>query len=166
MEELGSVNSVRVQCTFIPGSDATGCMVTFVGELTNTTVNLTRMDNEIDTVINHELPFPLSCYHQVFALDIEGDGSLGTLPVPAVIDVHSTDQTCQTTDEKASHSKWCIGLLILYSYIQSLSLSHTHMHTKYFAKWCTYFHVYLYVQNHYMYVCIYIHHKVSGAKDY
>ena len=81
----GETESVFIQCTFIPGSDATGCMVVFVGEMTNTTVNLTRKDKEIESVINHELPFPLSCYHQVFALDIEGDGSIGTLPVPTVL---------------------------------------------------------------------------------
>ena len=55
--------------------------------MTNTTVtvNLTRQVDEIETMITHTLPHPLSCYHQVFGIDIESDGSTGTFPISGVI---------------------------------------------------------------------------------
>ena len=85
VEETDNVHSVNVFCNFIIGTDATGCMVELVGELTNSTVKLTRQDNEVESVITHTLPHPLSCYHQVFGIDIESDGSTGTFPISGVI---------------------------------------------------------------------------------
>ena len=97
----GGSQAVFIQCAFISGSDATGCMVVFVGILTNATVNLTRKDDEMESVINHDLPFPLSCYHQVFALDVEVNGSLGTLPVPGVLAVEpNTRVKCTPNKEQ------------------------------------------------------------------
>ena len=44
LKQQKSSTQVRVQCDFIHGSDAGGCVVTLVAieELDNTTVNLTR----------------------------------------------------------------------------------------------------------------------------
>ena len=73
-------DSIIVQCDFITGSNAQGCMVVLVGEFENITVNLEQ--NGCDVVnVSH----PLSCYHKIFAFDIESDGSVGTLAVPGVL---------------------------------------------------------------------------------
>ena len=34
-----------------------------------------------------ELPSPLNCYSQVYALDIENDGSVGSLQVPGLLEL-------------------------------------------------------------------------------
>ena len=49
-------------------------------------------DSKIIAVNVYQLPHPLSCYHQAYALDIEADGSTGTLRVPGQlnrISIHS-----------------------------------------------------------------------------
>ena len=78
-------STVMIQCEFITGSDARGCLVVLMGGLFNTTVMLTKEESDRETVIIYMLPLPLTCYHDVFALDIESDESIGTLPVPGVI---------------------------------------------------------------------------------
>ena len=107
VEETDNVHSVMVYCNFIIGTDATGCMVEFVGEMTNTTVtvNLTRVDNELESVIIHTLPLPLSCYHQVFGIDIEGDGSSGTRSVPGIIDTELSARQCSESVDTPTISK-------------------------------------------------------------
>lgn len=74
-------NAFTVQCDFITGSDAEGCMVMLVGEFGNSTVTLTRSNNSQVFNATH----PLSCYHEVLAYDIESDGSTGTLAVPGLL---------------------------------------------------------------------------------
>ena len=91
IKSANDVNTVMIQCYFVNGSTAEGCMVVLVGELGNTTENLTR-ENPYRT-INTSLP--LSCYTGVFGYDIESDGSVGTLPVPGVIsNAHNTIMIC------------------------------------------------------------------------
>ena len=82
-ESANDVNTLLVQCYFVNGSTAKGCMVVLVGELgnVNNIMNLTR-DNPYRTV---NTSLPLSCYTGVFGYDIESDGSVGTLAVPGVI---------------------------------------------------------------------------------
>ena len=73
----------HVQCDFVEGSDAQGCMILLVGTYSNVTVNITkRYRNSIsaDTTVN--VVEPTSCYHEVYAFDIEYDGSMGTLAIP------------------------------------------------------------------------------------
>ena len=72
----------RVRCDFIFGSDARGCMVILIGELDNTTVNLTR---ETDTEMRINVAYSTSCYITVMAFDIEQDGSIGTIAVHGII---------------------------------------------------------------------------------
>ena len=61
-------------------------MVMVLGEFDNTTVNLTRENNgSSEVVTHHELAYSLSCYHQAYALDIEADGSLGSLSLPVTL---------------------------------------------------------------------------------
>ena len=85
VEETDNLGSVIVICSFISGTDASGCKVEFVGELTNTSVNFTRENDERESVISFTLPFHLSCYFQVLGFDLEHDGSTGTLSVPGMI---------------------------------------------------------------------------------
>ena len=51
-----------------------------MGELENITVNLDQNGCEVLNVSH-----PLSCYHEIFAFDIESDGSVGTLAIPGVL---------------------------------------------------------------------------------
>ena len=97
---IENADEIRIQCNFIIGSDARGCKVVLVGELSNATVNLTKKNNITVVTISYTLPHPLSCYHEVFAFDIEADGSTGTLPVPGVLVRElSTAVQCSSTDE-------------------------------------------------------------------
>ena len=73
-------NTVQVQCDFISSSDAKGCMVVLVGVTTNTTVNVNRCDICNSGVLKL-MAHSLSCYRKVFALDIEVDGSVGSLAI-------------------------------------------------------------------------------------
>ena len=69
-----------VQCDFILGSEAQGCMVILVGESDNTTVNLTRVDTVAVQFMNATcLP---TNYVRVIGYDIESDNkSIGPLAV-------------------------------------------------------------------------------------
>ena len=78
-------STVMIQCEFITGSDARGCLVVLMGGLFNTTVMLTKGESDRESVIIYMLSLPLTCYNDVFALDIESDESIGTLLVPGVI---------------------------------------------------------------------------------
>ena len=78
-------DSALIHCDFIAGSDALGCMVILVGEVTNTTVLVDRDNTTGVGVASTELPLPLSCYHDVIAFDIEADRSNGTLPITGTL---------------------------------------------------------------------------------
>ena len=83
-------NQVKLICDFVRGSDAEGCMVVLqaINGLDNATVNLTRADNGSEAMVFYTLQYPLSCYDQVYAFDIEADGSISTIPLPRRIDDH------------------------------------------------------------------------------
>ena len=86
------MNAVVVQCDFITGSNAQGCMVVLVGEFDNITANLSNLEENGSKVLT--ISHPLSCYYEIFAFDIESDGSVGTLAVPGVFNVsHASDTT-------------------------------------------------------------------------
>ena len=68
------IDKIRIQCNFIISSDAHGCKVVLVGELSNATVNLPR-ENRISQMFS----FPIHCHThspatRVFVFDIEADG--------------------------------------------------------------------------------------------
>ena len=75
-----------VQCDFIPGSDAQGCMVVLVGESDNTTVNLMRPGTLLTACTIQRLPITTTIIN-VFGYDIEFDGSVGTQQVPGTLSV-------------------------------------------------------------------------------
>jgi hypothetical protein len=101
----GSVpGMVLVQCDFIPGSDAQGCMVVVVGESDNTTVNLTRSGTLLTACTIQRLLITTPIIN-VFGYDIEFDGSVGTQQVPGTSSVTSlTDgySLCQPNEAKSS----------------------------------------------------------------
>ena len=82
-------NASTLQCEFITGSDATGCMVVLTSENSQKVqYNLTR-NSTISEVLSVTLEHPPSCYTGVEGFDIESDGSVGTLPVPGQLIVNS-----------------------------------------------------------------------------
>ncbi len=70
--------TINIKCVFISGYTAQGCMVMLLGEVDNTTVNLTRDQNA--RIFNSA--YSVSCYNTVIAFDIELNGSIGVIPVP------------------------------------------------------------------------------------
>ena len=78
---IEGVNTLTIQCEFITGFNATGCMVVLTGLNEPYHVNLTRNPNSNSTTTTVTLEYPLSCYTGVKAFDIEADGSVGSLPV-------------------------------------------------------------------------------------
>ena len=92
------MNAVVVQCDFITGSNAQGCMVVLVGDFSNTTHVLDRIDPCVLEFFNTTDPF-MKSFCKVFAFVIESDGSIGTLAVPGVIMSRNESETalCPTT---------------------------------------------------------------------
>jgi hypothetical protein len=78
---IEGANASTIQCEFITGSNATGCMVVLTG-LVPYQVYLTRNPSANLTAKTVTLAHPPSCYTGVEAFDIESDGSVGSLAVP------------------------------------------------------------------------------------
>jgi hypothetical protein len=77
------MNASSVQCDFISGSDAIGCMVVLTsGNRQKAQYNLTRNQSTNSATTTVTLEHPPSCYTGVEAFDIESDGSVGSLAVP------------------------------------------------------------------------------------
>ena len=74
---LDDQRSFVIECEFISGSDAQGCLVILVGELDNVTAILTR-SSKVGTI--EVANSPLS-YFNVLAFDIEQDGLIGTVAI-------------------------------------------------------------------------------------
>jgi hypothetical protein len=101
----GVPGMVLVQCDFIPGSDAQGCMVVVVGESDNTTVNLTRSGTLLTACTIQRLLITTPIIN-VFGYDIEFDGSVGTQQVPGTSSVTSLMDSyslCQPIEAEAKH---------------------------------------------------------------
>ena len=76
---LDDQRSFIIECEFISGSDAQGCLVVLVGELDNITTILTRTrTNNVGTVEVAHSPSP---YFKVLAFDVEQDGLIGTVAI-------------------------------------------------------------------------------------
>ena len=58
-------------------------MIVFVGMYDNETAIITRRNQSSDSAkATINVPEPATCYHEVYAFDIEHDGGVGTLEVP------------------------------------------------------------------------------------
>ncbi len=88
---LQGMNASTVQCDFISGSDATGCMVVLTsGNGQKAQYILTRNQSTNSSTTTVALEYPPSCYTGVEAFDIEYDGSVGSLAVPGQLMIHSS----------------------------------------------------------------------------
>ena len=85
---IEGINASTIQCEFITGSDATGCMVMLISENNEYQHNLTR-GNQSVAVLSVTLEHSPSCYTGVEAFDIESDGSVGSLAIPGQLRVDS-----------------------------------------------------------------------------
>ena len=116
VSEMGGKDDhmIRIQCDFMLGSSAKGCMVIMLGEFDNATVNLTRGSNgSSEAVTHHKLAYSLSCYNESYALDIEADGLLGSLSLPVIIMSEGTmlPAECSLNEEASVQSER------IYSYV-------------------------------------------------
>jgi hypothetical protein len=78
---IEGANASTIQCEFITGSNAAGCMVVLTGFVPYH-VNLIRNPSTNLTTSTVTLEHTPSCYTGVEAFDIESDGSVGSLAVP------------------------------------------------------------------------------------
>ena len=92
-------DSISVQCEFITGSDAQGCMVVLESALDNTTLTLSIVREDAYAVGTINTTRSLSCYQKVSGFDIESNGSIGTLPVPGELMVNSTNIVTCTAEQ-------------------------------------------------------------------
>lgn len=89
-----TVNTSVVQCHFITGSNALGCMVVLVSESTSIFFTLER--NNPCKVEALNTTDPMSSFYAVYAYDIESDGTSGTLPIPGQLIMKSSDNFTST----------------------------------------------------------------------
>ena len=90
---IEGANASTIQCEFITGSNATGCMVVLTG-IEAYHVNLTRNPSTNLTTSTVTLEHPPSCYTRVEAFDIESDGLVGSLAVPGQLNIVHSQSTC------------------------------------------------------------------------
>ena len=84
------VNASTIQCKFISGSNASGCMVVLTSENRHRAqYELTRNQSATCAILSVTLEHPPSCYTGVEAFDVESDGSVGSLAISGQLKVHS-----------------------------------------------------------------------------
>ena len=92
---------IEVQCYFITGSDAKGCMVVIVSKLSsvsNITATLIKT-NQSDTVVNELLNISanMDCYHNIFAFDIEANNTISSLAIGGELSSNTTNKCMDGT---------------------------------------------------------------------
>ena len=94
-------NAVMLQCVFVTGSDATGCLVVLqlVGEADNTIVNLMREGMHMYVMKVENLTKSSACISEIFGYDVKSNGSVGTLPIPGELSWNVNVRNCLSTDE-------------------------------------------------------------------
>ena len=91
-----SAEAITVQCMFVNGSTARGCMVVLVGQSDNVTVNLTSLRDDLIATGIYTYLLQNACITGVVGYDIESDGTVGTL---AIIGEISNDNTIMCVTE-------------------------------------------------------------------
>ena len=76
-----SAEAITVQCMFVNGSTARGCVVVLVAQFGNTTVTLTRDDLSATGIFNDTHLLQNACITGVIGYDNEPDGTVGTLAI-------------------------------------------------------------------------------------
>ena len=108
-------NALILQCVFVTGSDATGCLViiqlNFVDEADNMNIRLTRENMHICAIKVVNLTNSSTYINEILGFDIESDGSIGTLPVPGELVWNASELNCScdhieedTTSEYQTYS--------------------------------------------------------------
>ena len=87
-------STIDIQCWFIHGSDALGCVVVLVSDhpgVNNETMNMSRnamLASGTFNLIQHS-----SCYTRIFASDIEASGTLSGLTIEGNVQPNSIQNT-------------------------------------------------------------------------
>ena len=112
--QLEDDNAVMLQCIFVTGSDASGCLVVLhlVGEAENTTIKLTRKGMHMYVMKVLNLTKSSARISEILGYDIESNGSIGTLPVTGELSWNVNLLNCKSSDqiEENTTSKLCIVL--------------------------------------------------------
>lgn len=82
-----SSQDASIQCEFIVGSKATGCMVVLTSEQGREEYHLTRNTLTNSAILRVTLRHVVSSYVDVEAFDIELDGLIGSVAVPGMFRV-------------------------------------------------------------------------------
>ena len=97
-------NYYVIQCSYVEGSDARGCVYSIMGQIgaiarsnsEGVTVELVNATGYNDEVFMYDWESNgTTGYNEVFAYDWESDGTIGTIPV--TVDSTTTIEICPTT---------------------------------------------------------------------
>ena len=110
-------NTLIIRCYLINGSDAQGCRVVFVSDLPNIE-NMTKefYSSQTERVVQGHLNISLdqvSCYHQMFAYDIELDFTISNLAIEGNLTL-TDGEVCFGSRSKGS-CKFHVTLLCILS---------------------------------------------------
>ena len=97
IDRVVGTSNYSIQCGYVMGSDARGCVYSITGAGVTESGNITRADSEEGVIV--ELA-DAACYSEVLVYDWESDGSTGTLPIR--VDSNSTIEICPTTTMASS----------------------------------------------------------------
>ena len=97
--------TMTVQCSFLTGSNARGCMVVLTSLYGEESQNLTRNITTNLAMSTITLNYVQSCYHGVEAFDVESDGTVGSLAVPGMLfrnvgTGHNPSEPCMTDPKR------------------------------------------------------------------
>ena len=85
-------STIDIQCWFIHGSDALGCKVVLVSDCPNVSdvhANLSRSDMSASGQLS--LTHNISCYHRVFAFNIDVNNTISYLTIEGMIKPMESD---------------------------------------------------------------------------
>ena len=94
-----------VQCDFMKGSDAQGCMVVLQGMYKNVTLNLTRKHStsNCDKVVVKVAELT-TYFYKVYAFDIDYYGGVGILAIPGQLAGESSTVPPCSTDSPSNNA--------------------------------------------------------------
>lgn len=102
MQPCHAIGVLRVQCEFIKGTDAKGCLVLLLGKDSNHTMKIMRTTSDATQTELVRVKYSLSFYHDVIAFDIESNNSIGQLPVPGYLENNAESCLPLTTETNGS----------------------------------------------------------------
>ena len=104
--QLEDDHTLLLQCLFVNGSDAIGCLVVlqFKGDANSTSENLKWKGMDMCTMEVVNLTESTACIRGIFGYDIESNGSVGTLAVTGELFSNVSSLTVCESHEKDQHS--------------------------------------------------------------